>query len=150
MGRAANARPLIPQHGGLSAVQSDTSGRTEDLADHIERRRAAARAELQGQPPIPEDSGPDFSELITTSPHAEAGPEIDAIRREGLTGRQLRMARRVAQKHGLAPTSDFDAVRLLRAEGIDPFQRTTMLDLVMPREDEDEDETAPPAHQRDT
>ena len=40
--------------------------------------------------------------------------ELDAIRREGLTGRQLRMARRVAQKHGLAPTSDFDAVRLLR------------------------------------
>ena len=150
MGRAANARPLIPQPAGLSAVQSDRSGRTEDLADHIERRRAAARAELQGQTPIPDDSGPDFSELVTTSPHAEAGPEIDAIRREGLTGRQLRMARRVAQKHGLAPTSDFDAVRLLRAEGIDPFQRTTMLDLVMPREDEDADEAAPPAHRRDS
>jgi capsular polysaccharide transport system permease protein len=58
--------------------------------------------------------------------------DIDAIRREGLTGRQLRMARRVAQKHGLAPTSDFDAVRLLRAEGIDPFQRSNMLELVVP------------------
>ena len=62
---------------------------------------------------------------------AEApGTSIDDIRREGLTGRELRMARRVAQKHGLAPTSDFDAVRLLRARGIDPFQRTTMLELV--------------------
>ncbi len=59
--------------------------------------------------------------------------DIDAIRREGLTGRQLRMARRVAQKHGLAPTSDFDAVRLLRAEGIDPFQRSNMLELVVPQ-----------------
>lgn len=55
---------------------------------------------------------------------------IDQIRREGLTGRQLRMARRVAQKHGLAATSDFDAVRLLRAKGIDPFERTNMLALV--------------------
>ncbi len=62
---------------------------------------------------------------------AEApGTSIDDIRREGLTGRELRMARRVAQKHGLAPTSDFDAVRLLRARGIDPFQRTTVLELV--------------------
>ena len=58
---------------------------------------------------------------------------VEAIRGEGLTGRQLRMARRVAQKHGLAPTSDFDAVRLLRAEGIDPFQRSNMLELVVPK-----------------
>lgn len=55
---------------------------------------------------------------------------IDDIRKEGLTGRQLRMARRVAQKHGLAPTSDFDAVRLLRANGVDPFQRANVLELV--------------------
>ncbi len=56
--------------------------------------------------------------------------EIAAIRKEGLTGRQLRMARRVAQKHGLAPTSDYEAVRLLRHAGVDPFQRATMLELV--------------------
>ena len=59
--------------------------------------------------------------------------DMDTIRREGLTGRQLRMARRVAQKHGLAPTSDFDAVRLLRSKGIDPFQRSNMLELVVPQ-----------------
>ncbi len=67
---------------------------------------------------------------------AEQGPgmaaEIDAIRNEGLTARQLRMARRLAAKHGLAPTSDFDAVRLLRKNGIDPFQRANMLELVVP------------------
>ncbi len=56
---------------------------------------------------------------------------IDAIRREGLTGRQLRMARRVAQKQGLTPSSDYDAVRLLRAQGIDPFKRSNMLELVV-------------------
>ena len=71
-----------------------------------------------------------------TEAPAPAGPkvegELDAIRREGLTGRQLRMARRVAQKQGLAVTSDFDAVRQLRAAGIDPFQRNTILELVAP------------------
>lgn len=63
------------------------------------------------------------------SPDA-APTEIDGVRREGLTGRQLRMARRLAQKHGLPATSDFDAVRLLRAQGIDPFQANSVLELV--------------------
>lgn len=62
---------------------------------------------------------------------ARQDSEIEAIRREGLTGRQLRLARRVAQKHDLAATSDFDAVRLLRRAGIDPFQRGSVLDLVL-------------------
>ncbi|RME13779.1 MAG: capsule biosynthesis protein [Alphaproteobacteria bacterium] len=56
--------------------------------------------------------------------------ELAAIRKEGLTGRQLRMARRLAQKHGLPATSDYDAVRLLRRAGIDPFLRANMLQLV--------------------
>lgn len=60
----------------------------------------------------------------------DTAAQIDAIRREGLTGRQLRMARRLSQKHGLTITSDFDAVRQLRARGIDPFQRTSLLELV--------------------
>lgn len=67
------------------------------------------------------------------------GPrDIGDIRREGLTGRQLRMARRLAQKQGLSPTSDFDAVRQLRARGIDPFDRSHMLELVVAKPDEDE------------
>ena len=72
------------------------------------------------------------------APDQATDQDIDAIRHEGLTGRQLRMARRVAQKHGLAPTSDFDAVRLLRAKGIDPFQRSNMLQLVVPDDGSDE------------
>ncbi|MEP2639625.1 capsule biosynthesis protein [Roseobacter sp.] len=59
--------------------------------------------------------------------------ELDAIRAEGLTDRQLRMARRVAHKNDLTPTSDLDAVRLLRQKGIDPFQRSNMLELVVPK-----------------
>jgi capsular polysaccharide transport system permease protein len=63
---------------------------------------------------------------------ASDGPEteIDLIRREGLTGRQLRHARRLAQKHDLPATSDFDAVRLLRKAGIDPQERSNLLELV--------------------
>ncbi|WP_416915507.1 MAG: capsule biosynthesis protein [Roseicyclus sp.] len=57
--------------------------------------------------------------------------ELAAIRAEGLSGRHLRMARRNAQKHGLAPTSDFDAVRLLRARGIDPFAQAGALDMIV-------------------
>lgn len=58
--------------------------------------------------------------------------ELAEIEKEGLTGRQLRMARRVALKHDLDPVSDLDAVRLLRQKGIDPFKRSTMLELVVP------------------
>ncbi|SMH35231.1 capsule biosynthesis protein [Maritimibacter sp. HL-12] len=61
---------------------------------------------------------------------AHGEDELAAIRKEGLTGRQLRMARRLAQKHGLPATSDYDAVRLLRRAGIDPFHRANMLELV--------------------
>jgi len=52
--------------------------------------------------------------------------EIEAIKQENLSGQQLRMARKVAAKHGLDPSSDLDAVRLLREQGMDPFQSATM------------------------
>jgi capsular polysaccharide transport system permease protein len=67
---------------------------------------------------------------------ADGGVEqaLLAIRDEGLTGRQLRMARRIAQKHGLDPNTDYEAVYLLRLKGIDPFQRENALDLMVPAE----------------
>ncbi|MEO0774667.1 MAG: capsule biosynthesis protein, partial [Pseudomonadota bacterium] len=71
---------------------------------------------------------------VQSAAEVSASTDIDEIRKEGLTGRQLRMARRLAQKHGLAPTSDFDAVRLLRAKGVDPFQRSNFLELVQPNQ----------------
>jgi capsular polysaccharide transport system permease protein len=67
---------------------------------------------------------------ISTPMEVVGDAAMDKIKQEGLTGRQLRMARKLAQKHGLPATSDFDAVRLLRTAGVDPFQRTSMLDLV--------------------
>ncbi|MGV6838584.1 MAG: capsule biosynthesis protein [Planktomarina sp.] len=63
-------------------------------------------------------------------PAAAPGNTIEAIRREGLTGRQLRMARRAAQRNNLPATSDFDAVRLLRERGLDPFAQSNQLELV--------------------
>ena len=89
-----------------------------------------------GPATAPEDAGPDDTlraGQVMSSHEAETEETIEDIRKQGLTGRELRMARRMAQKHGLAPTSDFDAVRLLRARGIDPFQRGTMLELVSGR-----------------
>lgn len=73
---------------------------------------------------------PTAAPAATAATEQFAPAQIDAIRQEGLTGRQLRMARRLAQKHGLPATSDFDAVRLLRNAGIDPFQTNSVLELV--------------------
>lgn len=89
-----------------------------------------AAAGQHQQPPIK----PPVRDKADTQPPEAAATELDAIGREGLTGRQLRMARRVAHKNGLSPTSDVDAVRLLRQRGIDPFQRSNMLELVVPKD----------------
>ncbi|VAV88186.1 Capsular polysaccharide export system inner membrane protein KpsE [hydrothermal vent metagenome] len=67
---------------------------------------------------------------INTAREMETSQNIDGIRKEELTGRQLRMARRMAVKNGLKPTSDLDAVRMLRARGIDPFQRSNIIELL--------------------
>jgi capsular polysaccharide transport system permease protein len=73
---------------------------------------------------------PDMLDMADQGGSAKASTAIDAIRAEGLTARQLRMAMRVAQKHGIRPTSAFEAVLMLRQRGIDPFARATMLELV--------------------
>ncbi|MBK1634739.1 capsule biosynthesis protein [Rhodovulum adriaticum] len=139
-------------------IRRNTSLRTGlDPVGTVGANGAATAPAADQRPPEPEDGfgsapfptaraanpEPRTAEGTVTAPmptgvQSQPGPDtprsadqdIDAIRREGLTGRQLRMARRIAQKHGLAPTSDYDAVRLLRAKGIDPFQRANMLELV--------------------
>ncbi len=96
-------------------------GTPEARADAIARIRSATQDTAASDAPQP-------------------STELDDIKREGLTGRQLRIARRLAQKQGLAATSDYDAVRLLRKKGIDPFERTNLLDLATAkREDKDAD-----------
>ncbi|MDR0809518.1 MAG: capsule biosynthesis protein [Gemmobacter sp.] len=92
--------------------------------------------------PPPENSAPARTVAATTG---QSSADLEAIRREGLTGRQLRLARRLAQKHNLPATSDFDAVRLLRQAGLDPFQRTNLLDLLHGAGSRDADKSGPPA-----
>lgn len=110
------------------------------MTQALAARAAAATprpATAQHQPlpgaPRPADPMPLQRGEVASAAETQLDAELDAIRREGLTGRQLRLARRVAQKHDLPATSDFDAVRLLRKAGIDPFQRSNILELVVPR-----------------
>ncbi|GGX59804.1 capsule polysaccharide transporter [Tateyamaria omphalii] len=107
------------------ALGSATSESDRDSS--AEEPKPETISQDQKQNPAPQ------SGEVASSQQVQSESTIDEIRKEGLTGRQLRMARRVAQKHGLAPTSDFDAVRLLRAKGIDPFQRAKVLELVVPQ-----------------
>ncbi|MFD0978385.1 capsule biosynthesis protein [Tropicimonas aquimaris] len=110
-------------------------------ADGVARARAAIQAARSVTDAPEPDAAPNPANIADAPAEARTGEiatpqdvasetDIAAIRREGLTGRQLRLARRMAQKHGLAVTSDFDAVRQLRARGIDPFERAAMLELV--------------------
>lgn len=101
------------------------------------------RAQHPQQPPQQPQQPRAHDGQVSSAREMTTAQQIDAIRAEGLTGRQLRMARRMAQKHGLAPTSDFDAVRLLRAKGIDPFQRASILELVVPEEEQTGTNAAP-------
>lgn len=109
-------------------VQPEQPQRSQGTA--ADQLRQAAQASTRPRPAQKPDAQPQPSAKIG---EVASETDMDAIRREGLTGRQLRMARRVAQKHSLPATSDFDAVRLLREQGIDPFQRSNTIDLVVPQ-----------------
>ena len=134
----------IRRTGEMGAVPRETKPQTvsEGQAPQEADRQRAAAAPVRPQPPQPEQpatpqppTGEVREGMVESARETKAETDIDAIRREGLTGRQLRLARRMAQKHGLAPISDFDAVRQLRLKGVDPFQRSNMLELVVPGKD---------------
>ncbi len=140
----AAPRPAAPGQPTRSYL-SDVRSRSQATAAAPVPRRP--QAQVPGRPKRPERAadGKTIEGLVSSAVETSVDQEIDAIRNEGLTGQQLRMARRVAQKRGLAPTSDFDAVRLLRANGIDPFKRSTMLELVVPQGNDNEQQAKPPA-----
>ncbi|WP_102108210.1 capsule biosynthesis protein [Oceaniglobus roseus] len=122
---AAPATPdAVPARAERQAPE--TAPRRPRVQPILEPGDTAARAPANDSPTPAEDA------RIADPGELAAEEDINALRREGLTGRQLRMARRLAQKHGLTPTSDFEAVRQLRARGIDPFERANMLELVVP------------------
>jgi len=117
----ATQRPApAPQHDDLS---SPLFSPTEDGFGSTDAFPGSAAYARQQSDTVPDDAPPPRPQTVED--------ELSAIRQEGLTGRQLRMARRAAQKNGLNPSSDFDAVRILRQRGVDPFARTSMLELVV-------------------
>ncbi|UWR21643.1 capsule biosynthesis protein [Sulfitobacter sp. S190] len=122
---------------GDTASPQPQAAPTEDADPVALRARQAAAPAAAVAPDTPAKATPARAGEVASSAQVDTEQDMDAIRREGLTGRQLRMARRVAQKHGLPATSDFDAVRLLRQNGIDPFQRSNMLELVVPQNADD-------------
>lgn len=83
----------------------------------------------------------DFRKPEQAAPAGSAGPgtaagsdeaALAAIAAEGLTGRQLRQARLMAQNHNITVRSDLDAVLQLRRAGIDPFSRASLIEVVSP------------------
>ena len=98
-------------------------GVQEEAARHAaEDTQAAAQATAAPQsedaPAGAETSADDMAARIT------------AVQQEGLTGRQLRLARRIAAMHGIDVDSDAEAVVVLRDRGIDPFHRSSLAQLV--------------------
>jgi capsular polysaccharide transport system permease protein len=128
-GETAAARPIPAPDAQSSAGAASASAKQQPSGSEQSPKAAAAA----GKPPL--------SGQVSSARETRLETDIDAIRQEGLTGRQLRMARRVAQKHDLPATSDFDAVRLLREKGIDPFKRANMLELVVPQNKAQPDNT---------
>ncbi|UWQ17113.1 capsule biosynthesis protein [Jannaschia sp. M317] len=65
-----------------------------------------------------------------TAAPAPAPPAPAEAKTEAPSGRQMRMARRIAQKHGIKVEDDAQAIEALRKIGINPFERSNMLQLV--------------------
>ena len=97
--------------------------RTESIPDRqaeAGRRAAAAASAAEQAVNLPDPAN-------TAAPMAE---RIAAVRAEGLTGRQLRLARRIAAMHGIDAESEEEAVVLLRDRNIDPFHRSSLSQVV--------------------
>jgi capsular polysaccharide transport system permease protein len=135
--RKFRIRRAVPYPGAMAPGSNPPSRGPEAVPPVSSAAYVSSGATAHAEAPDPSDlSGPagarDLSGEVASAAQVGGETDLDAIRREGLTGRQLRLARRIAQKQGIAATSDFDAVRQLRLQGIDPFARAAMLQLVVP------------------
>ena len=125
--RAANT-PAVPARARVAPAPAQTADGFGSDPFPTATDQTVAMMDASAPQPAPTHSDP--PQPAPTHPAPASPADLDQIRKEGLTGRQLRMARRMAQKYGLPATSDFDAVRLLRAAGLDPFQKSTILEMV--------------------
>ncbi|RYI34413.1 MAG: capsule biosynthesis protein [Acetobacteraceae bacterium] len=139
-------RPSLPEEG--SGLPFDTE---EDGFGNLDFRRPEDRPPSPGPdatfgvdpaaPRLPDRPADAFAGdgARTAAKKAETPEEIRAVNAaiatEGLTSRQLRRAVLIAQRNRLAITSEYDAVRVLREAGVDPFSRASILRIVTPEVD---------------
>jgi capsular polysaccharide transport system permease protein len=103
------ADPAAPAQNTASPSEAKESREGQEARKVFSRRRNVA----------------DRDAAKTQTPPPDAGtPRPDT----GMTERDLRLARRVAERNGLDPKSDLEAVQLLRLKGIDPFAYRTVPD----------------------
>jgi capsular polysaccharide transport system permease protein len=125
----------------MSTPPKATKFRIRKIVAPVAAQRSAARD--MPFAPDPDDDGFGDMDLVGKKPTQPApaktaqpsgamdeNTEMAAIRNEALSARQLRVARRVAFRNGIEAGSDVEAVMLLRRKGIDPFQRSSILEIV--------------------
>lgn len=113
-----------PENQIRSAMQPNQAGSAEKSA-----AARPAQANTRTAQPATAPKANQKETAAAEDSRSEKDKAIDAIRKEGLTGRDLRMARRMAVRHNITASSDYDAIRQLRLKGVDPFKRNTMLAL---------------------
>ena len=92
----------------------------------------AAEATSKAEQAVTQSSAPPQPQAAN-APSAAPGSvaeRIAAVKAEGLTGRQLRLARRIAAMHAIDVDSDEAAVVALRDRNIDPFHRSSLSQIV--------------------
>jgi capsular polysaccharide transport system permease protein len=125
-----DARLFDNQDDGFGAMdfKSPEPGPEPQGAEPAEPEATAAASPQPDQPAAADPGGSEEDAIAAANA---------AIAAEGLTGRQIRRARLIAQRHNVAATSDLDAIRQLRAMGIDPFSRASILGVVASTEGAD-------------
>ena len=78
----------------------------------------------------------------TATPEQVAQPVPPPQKPEEYSARQLRMARRVAEKNGIKFSNDLDAIAKLKQAGIDPFDRGTVMNMVTPERGQNQSQKA--------
>lgn len=114
------AAPVPPQERSTAAMDMPFAPEPQD--DGFGDLNMFKSSRNESAPPAPDTP-------TRATPATEA--ELAAVRAEGLTARQLRMARRVALRNCIPVTSDEEAVVLLRRKGINPFRHELSEDLVV-------------------
>ena len=125
-------RPGLPEDGGLPFdTQEDGFGNLDFRRPEDRPAEPPAPAAEASEAPVPTGEAAPAPIRKATTPEEIAAVNA-AIATERLTGRQLRRAVIIAESRRLSFTSEYDAIRLLREAGLDPFSRASLLRVVAP------------------